>query len=113
MAVDSPSTTDVGHRLPEMVIEELLAEPYRRAMLQSLRAHDGAVTVRQLALHVVARERSISPDAVPPQARDRARERLYKHHLPKLTATGVVRYNSRNASVELDRAADQLLDRLE
>lgn len=112
MAVDSPSPTDAGHRLPETVVEELLAEPYRRAMLRSLRAHDGSITDRRLATLIVARERSIHPDAVPPRERDRARERLYEHHLPKLTATGVVQYNSRNASLELDEAAGQLLDRL-
>ncbi|UPM43714.1 DUF7344 domain-containing protein [Halocatena salina] len=112
MAVDSPSTTDAGQRLPETVIEELLAEPYRRTVLQSLRAADGEITVRQLATRVVARERSVRPEAVPARKRERAQERLYEHHLPKLTATDVIQYNSRNASVELGEAADQLLDRV-
>lgn len=112
MAVDSSSTTDTGHGLPETVIEELLAEPYRRALLRSLCSHDGSLTVRRLATLVVAHDRSIPPDAVPPGERDRVREELYEDHLPKLTATDVVRYNSRTASVELDAAADQLLDRL-
>ncbi|RRJ27668.1 DUF7344 domain-containing protein [Halocatena pleomorpha] len=112
MAVDSTSTTDTGRGLPEPVVEELLAEPYRRVVLRSLHATDGAITVRQLATRVVASERSIRPEAVSPRERERAQECLYEHHLPKLTATGVVRYNSRNASVELDDAAGQLLDRI-
>lgn len=112
MAVDS-SITDTGHgQLPEAVVEELLVDPRRRAMLQSLWAHDGPIPMTQLAAHVIARERSVTLDAVPSEDRKRVRENLYEDHLPKLTATAVLRYNSRQASVELDEGATQLLDRL-
>lgn len=113
MAVDS-SSADTGHgRLPEAVVEELLVDPRRRAMLRSLWAHDGPVPMTQLAARVIARERSVPPDAVPPEDRKRVRENLYEDHLPKFTATAVLRYNSRQASVELDDGATQLLDRLQ
>lgn len=112
MAVDS-SIADTGHgRLPEAVVEELLVDPRRRAMLQSLWDHDGPIPMTRLAAHVIARERSITIDAVSSEDRKRVRENLYEDHLPKLTATTVLRYNSRQASVELDDGASQLLDRL-
>lgn len=115
MAVDS-SITDgpgAGHgRLPEAVVEELLDDPRRRTMLRSLWIHDGPIPMIQLAANVIAHERSIPPDAVSAEDRQRVCENLYEHHLPKLTATTVLRYNSRQASVELDESAAQLVDRL-
>lgn len=113
MAVDSPSAPNAGHKLPEAVIEELLADPHRRVVLHSLSEHDEPLTVRRLGALIVARERSIHPDTVPSEAQIRVRKQLYEHHIPKLTATGVIQYNPRHASVELGDAANQLLDRLQ
>lgn len=112
MAVDSSNANGPERRLPEAVIDDLLADPRRRVLLRSLYEHDEPVTVTQLAADVIARERSVAFDAVSRDECRRVAENLYVHHIPKLTATAVVRYNSRQASIELDDAAGQLSDRL-
>lgn len=113
MAVDSSSADESEHeRLPETVVEDLLDDPRRRAMLRLLGTHDGSIRMTQLAARVIANERSIPIDAVSLEERRRVCDTLYEYHLPKLTATAVLRYNSRQASVELDEKATQLLDRL-
>ena len=111
MAVDS-SSTDGPRRLPESVIDDLLADPRREVIVQSLHEHDEPIPVIQLAANVIARERSMDVDDTSRSECQRVAENLYEHHLPKLTATAVVRYNSRQASIELDDAAPQLFDRV-
>jgi DNA-binding transcriptional ArsR family regulator len=111
MAVDSSSTNGPGG-LPETVIDDLLADPRREMILRSLYEHDGPIPVTQLAANVIAREQSIDADDTSRGECQRVAESLYEHHIPKLTATAVVRYNSRQASIALDDAAPQLSDRL-
>lgn len=111
MAVDS-SSTDGPHGLPESVIDDLLADPRRGMMLRLLHERDGPVTVTQLAADIIAHERCVDVDDAPRSECQRVAENLYEHHIPKLTATAVVRYNSRQASLALDDAAPQLFDRL-
>jgi DNA-binding transcriptional ArsR family regulator len=108
MAVDSSSAD--GPSLPETVIDDLLADPRRELLLQVLHDHNEPVTVTQLAANVIEHERSV--DDVSRSERQRVSEDLYEHHIPKLTATAVVTYNSRQASIELNDVAPQLSDRL-
>lgn len=111
MAVDS-SSADGSRGLPEAVIDDLLADPRREVILRLLHEHDKPIPVTQLAANVIARERSMDADDAPRSECQRVAENLYEHHIPKLTATAVVRYNSRQASIALDDAAPQLSDRL-
>lgn len=111
MAVDS-SSTDRPYRLPESVIDDLLADPRRWMILRLLYERDEPVTVTQLATSIIARERSMDADDASRSECQRVEENLYEHHIPKLTATAVVKYNSRQASIALDDAAPQLSDRL-
>jgi DNA-binding transcriptional ArsR family regulator len=113
MAVDSSSANGPERvRLPEAVVDDLLADPRRRVLLRSLHEHDGPVTVTQLAEDIIVNEKSVSFEDISRSECQRVSQDLYERHLPKLTATAVVRYNSRQASIELDDAATQLSDRL-
>jgi predicted Zn-ribbon and HTH transcriptional regulator len=109
MAVDS-SSADGPDGLPETVIDDLLADPRRELLLQVLHEHDEPVTVTQLAANVIEHERSV--DDVSHSERQCVSEDLYEHHIPKLTATAVVTYNSRQASIELNDIAPPLSDKL-
>ncbi len=110
MAIERPR----GHSLPEEVITELVAHPYRRALLQIQARDERPRTVRELARAIVATlessEQVASARSLP--TADRVRRELYDHHLPKLTATTVVVYNPQQATVEPGRAFAVVAERL-
>ena len=68
--------------------------------------------VDDLAAVVRAREIGAAPDAIGKEERERVRDDFFQRHLPKLTATDVVRYNSMLGTVELTSpdSVDQILD---
>jgi len=103
MAADTGDRETRESHLPPAVIEDILASDRRRRLLTCL-ADDGAMTVDDLAAAVCADEQGVSSDTVEASERRRVREELYDRHLPKLTATGVVEYDSMRERVEL--AAD-------
>ncbi|WP_436932721.1 DUF7344 domain-containing protein [Halosimplex halobium] len=107
---DDPVTGDdtEGDRLPASAVADLRASERRRRVLAEL-AERGEVPVSDLASHVVAAERDEPADAVPDEAVDGARRDLFQEHLPKLTATGVVRYDSLVGTVELATADSRVL----
>jgi len=96
-------------RLPASVIADLRASGRRRRALACLAEGDDAVPISDLARRVVAAERGESTDAVPDGAVESARSDLFQRHLPKLTATGVVRYDSLVGTVDLATDDPRLL----
>ena len=80
--------------LPAAVIEELVASPRRRALLAELRDRGEAVPVDDLAARLVDSDRPSREE------RRAARTEIYQEHLPKLTPTGVVAFDSLLGTVE-------------
>lgn len=111
MATDQqrgPAVSGPAPDLPERVVEDLLASERRRHLLSCLEGHNG-MALADLAATVAARERGVDRAAVGDETRQAVREEIYADHLPKLTATGVVDFDSMTGVVRL-RAAD-LTDR--
>lgn len=96
-------------RLPDSVVADLRESDRRRHALSVLAERSESLPVSDLARHVVARERGEQTDAVPDEEVDAARRDLFQRHLPKLTATGVVRYDSLVGTVELATDDGRLL----
>lgn len=97
------ATTDTGtsgreDRLPAAVIEDLLASPRRRALLERLH-EEGSMPVDDLATRLAAR--SGTGEEITASERRATRTEIYQDHLPKLTATGVVNFDSLLGRVEL------------
>jgi DNA-binding transcriptional ArsR family regulator len=97
------STGPGGQGLPEEVIEDLLSDDTRRRALSILADRGEPIVVNDLAAAVLAAERDIEPAAVPDTDRDELTEELFTEHLPKLTATDVVTYDSIVGTVEIQR----------
>ncbi|MFB6178286.1 MAG: hypothetical protein ABEI77_01020 [Halorientalis sp.] len=90
-------TADQRRRLPETVIEDLLDSSQRRSLLAVLVDRDEPVPVGDLARELVGTDQRDGDSAV---ERRRVRTEIYQDHLPKLTATGVVTFDSRLGTVE-------------
>lgn len=97
---DVAGASTSGTRLPPGVIEELLASPRRRLLLTHLYERREAVPVDDLAT-LLASKTDSGDDDVSRADRRRARTEIYQEHLPKLTATGVVTFDSLLGSVAL------------
>lgn len=100
------ASTSSGERassgdLPEAVLEDLLSVDRRREALAALLERHGPLCVEDLAVVARAREAGGDPDAVDPAERRRLGAAFFQEHLPKLTATGVVAYDSQLGTVEL------------
>jgi len=108
------ATTSTGGApdLPEEVVSDLLADEHRRHALSILAARGEPMVVDDLAAAVLADDRGVEPDAVPHADRRALADELYTEHLPKLTATGVVAYDSMVGTVELRRPDAVPTDRL-
>ena len=103
MATTSSGGDRTGQRLPEEVVDELVSDDTRRRALSILADRDEPVVVADLAAAVLAAERDIEPAAVPDADRDELTEELFTEHLPKLTATDIVAYDSMVGTVEIQR----------
>jgi len=97
MPADPRNGTAQGSHLPGEVVEDILSSERRRVMLSCLADCDGKMVVEDLAAAVCAAEGRPIDEA----ARREAREDIYDRHLPKLTATGVVEYDSMREAIEL------------
>ena len=97
------SNSDGGTGLPTPVVEDLLAETNRRIALSILADADEPIVVESLAAEVVATRDGGTPGEVDADERAAMREELYTDHIPKLTATDVVDYDSMVGRVELTR----------
>lgn len=95
--------TDVGGDLPSGVVEDLRADETRCLALEILRARDEPVVVEELAAAIVGRREDRQTSAVTAAERDAVVEELFTEHIPKLTATGVIAYDSMLGAVELRR----------
>jgi|AntRauTorcE11898_2_1112593.scaffolds.fasta_scaffold68856_1 hypothetical protein len=93
--------------LPDHVVTDLLGDARRRIALSYLAERDGPVALDDLAAVVRAREQNTTPKTVPECERRAVREEFFETHLPKLTATDVVEYDSMIATVAL--ADDRIL----
>ena len=103
MATTSSNGDRNGRGLPEEVVDDLLSDDTRRRALSILADRDEPVVVADLAAAVLAAERDIEPAAVSDTDRDELTEELFTEHLPKLTATDIVSYDSMVGTVELQR----------
>jgi len=97
MPADPQNGTAQGSHLPGKVVEDILSSERRRVMLSCLADCDGKMVVDDLAAAVCAAEGRPVDEAT----RREAREDIYDRHLPKLTATGVVEYDSMREAIEL------------
>ncbi|MFC7019009.1 MULTISPECIES: DUF7344 domain-containing protein [Haloarcula] len=95
------SETERDGPLPPDVVADLLGDERRRRALEMLDRFDGPVVVGDLARAVLAAKRNVRESAIPDDEVDAVRAELYRDHLPKLTATGVVAYDSMVGTVEL------------
>jgi hypothetical protein len=96
--------------LPEAVVNDLLAAERRKVALSYLAEQDDPVALDDLAAVVRARELGVPPEAVSEGDRRAVREEFFETHLPKLTATDIVDYDSLVATVTLtdDRLVEHL-----
>jgi hypothetical protein len=101
MATDSQNSPAGRDRLPREVIEDILASERRRVMLSCLENSGGPVAVTDLAAAVGAHDGETTPVGVDEKRRRAVREDIYERHLPKLTATGAVEYDSMCGTVRL------------
>ncbi|WP_276272131.1 DUF7344 domain-containing protein [Haloarcula litorea] len=95
-------SNDTTGGLPDAVVSDLLDADERRIAL-SILADRGAMVVDDLAAAVVAARDDCAESEVSTADREAMREELYTEHVPKLTATGVVTYDSMTGTVELQR----------
>jgi hypothetical protein len=98
MATEHPQASD---RLPDRVVADLLSSDRRRRLLTCLEDHGGRLPVTDLAAAVAAREAGVESEAVDPERHRTVREEIYERHLPKLTATGVVEFDSMRGTLTL------------
>ncbi|WP_424003966.1 DUF7344 domain-containing protein [Haloarcula salina] len=97
------TSTSGAFDLPDAVVSDLLDDEHRRRALSILAARGEPMVVDDLAAAILAAERNVEPDAVPDTDRRALADELYTEHLPKLTATAVVSYDSVVGRVELRR----------
>lgn len=99
MATTDSESGGGDDRLPAAVIEDLLSSSRRRALLEWLHGEE-SIPVDDLAIRLAAR--TGSGERVTASERRAARTEIYQEHLPKLTATGVVTFDSLLGRVELN-----------
>ena len=97
--------SDGGVDLPPAVVEDLLAADSRRRALAVLAERGQPMVVEELARAVVAAREGCPASAVSAAERDEMARELFTEHIPKLTATRTVRYDSMLGAVELRRPA--------
>ena len=102
MAAESQQNGETDGDLPGTVVEDLLASGRRRTALSCLRDHGGEMVVADLAACICARERGTAAEEVRETEREALYDELYDEHLPKLTATEVVTFDSLRDSVTLN-----------
>jgi hypothetical protein len=107
MATDSQNRSVSGVGLPPEVVEDILAAPRRRAVLECLADAEDGLVMDELVKRVIDREGS----DVEGEKYERVRANIYDDHLPKLTATGVVTYDSMRECVAL--ATPTIIDHID
>lgn len=95
------STDTERGELPTAVVEDLLSDEHRRTALTVLAERDEPMVVSDLAAATVAARDDCVESAVDTGQREAMREELFREHIPKLTATNVLEYDSMLGTVEL------------
>jgi len=100
--------------IPEEVLQDLLESPRRCHLLAHLADADDEKVLTDLAAAVAAAEEGCEPGSVGDEKRCSVREDLFERHLAKLTAIGIVEYDSMLGTVSLARpsVAAQAAERL-
>jgi hypothetical protein len=80
--------------VPDEVLADLLDSERRCRLLEQLSAASEAAVVEDLAAAVCAAEEGCSPTEVSETRRRAVQNELFEEHIPKLVATGIVRYDS-------------------
>lgn len=93
--------TESRNGLPSAVVDDLFAADSCRRALSVLARRGEPMVVEDLARAVVAARDGCPPSAVTRADRDAMAMELLTEHIPKLTATRVLRYNSMLGAVEL------------
>lgn len=101
-----------GAAIPDAVVEDLLADDGCRRVLSCLADQDEPIALDDLARELAARESGVDPHDVDDETVSTQRNALFQRHLPRLTPTGVVTYNSLTATVALDTRDERILSRL-
>jgi len=94
------TTNTTAGGLPSEVVADLLADDRRRRALERL-DDDGTLTIETLARRLAAAETEPEPAEPPERLVEEIEAELWDDHVPKLTATGVVEYDSMRAAVSL------------
>jgi len=105
MDPESQAARVAGGDLPEAIVEDLVGDPRRRILLDHLAERDEPVALTDLAAAVRASEDGCAPADVPAERRRATLEGMLETDLPKLTATGVVEYDSMRGTVTLQAEA--------
>jgi len=92
---DAPDGSESGD------IEELLADPHVRCLLQHVHESNGPVELQTLATHVAAGVTDTPPEDVPDTVRDRVQTFLHHGQIPELV---------RHDLVEFDRESNLVSD---
>jgi len=114
--MSSQEPTGGADAIPEPVLTDLLGSRRRCHLLVQLDAAGGEAVVDDLAASVCAAEEECDPDCIDDETRSAVREELFDRHISKLTAVGVVEYDSMLNAVRLttagvaSRAASRLAD---
>ncbi|WP_246985400.1 DUF7344 domain-containing protein [Halorientalis marina] len=101
MPAENERADDGG--LPEWVVADLFAAPTRERILCRLRRADGPVLLCDIVAELAASSA---------ETRREVRMTLFQEHLPKLTATGAVEFDSARGTLSPGGAADALAPRL-
>jgi hypothetical protein len=104
-----PDRQQGEEQVPAAVVDDLLASRARRRLLQCLRDAGEPVPVDDLAAELaeprVEGGRSADSETTLPTDRRTARADVYQRHLPRLTETGVVTFDSLLGTVEFTGGA--------
>ena len=87
---------------------EILSNKRRRHVLHYLFQQENSISLRELSAQLAAWENDIPVDEVSYQQRRRVYTALRQVHLPKLTETDIIHYDSRQATAELTDEASEL-----
>lgn len=101
--------------IPRSVQEDLLSSRRRCQLLIALDVAGGEAAVTTLAAEIYAAGSEPSSTTIDPAELDSLRSEIYEYHLPKLTVTGIVEYDSLLGKVRLQRPGiiENARDRLE
>jgi len=101
MATDSQNQPAEGVELPGEVVGDILSAPRRRTLLRCLADNGGELVVDDVAVALYRREQGAPTGEIDAGERQRLREEIYEEHLPRLTATDVVEYDSMRECIRL------------